>query len=1513
MGDDTKLSITKLAGDGSNWVTYRDRMTWAIDSRGWQDHLLHDSITPAYQTAGVIGGLDPAVRWQLDEATVKQLIAASVPDTAFNQIKTQTNAKDVWSELRKLFEARTKVLLMELGRKIHSIRCEEDENICLHFDRLADLRQQLASMGKSITDEEYASILLGSLPDSYEGVINAIAAAADISGNDVTAATVTRLAQDEHNRRIVKRGNDPVDESFAVSAQKPKNKKRDIECFNCKKRGHIKADCWAKGGGKEGQGPRNRGSNASATTAEEQSQDFEAWVTVDDDDDLTVVDPGDENEAADLEDEIEYVWTVFEEEDDEPMAMLIDSRTPIKTELYDSGASRHMSPFRDKFISYRSIEPRAIKTADKRLFYAIGAGDLQVDVPNGATTSSVLLRDALHAPDIGVTIVSVSQIAEAGNTVSFAGDFCEIKNQKGDIIGCIPKNTNGLYRVQHDELNAAEVLERVTLPTLHRRLGHTSADSIRSLIRHHAVEGVELIEDSSPFYCESCEHAKTTRKPIKSERTGGQASAFGEEIHSDLWGPSRTTTLSRCPYYVTFTDDFSRFTVIETLKKKSDTLTAYKAYANWAQTQHGVAIKRLRSDRGGEFTGNEFTKFLQEQGTERRLTTHDTPQHNGVAEALNRRLMERVHAMLHQSGLPEYLWGEAVQHAVWLKNRSSTRVLGDVTPLERLTGIKPNIAGVPEWGQPVWVHISKGSKLQARGVKARWVGYDRESPHAHRIYWPEQSKISIERDVKLISDTATVYAPSQLQPGQAASVPPQQIMAPPPTPPAQPAPTPQVSPLLRPTMPKPVTAPPSPSTPGAEDAPQPSIPPSPLTPLSTTTSMPSVAPPPAPRKGKTKISALPPEPPKLPTRKSSRMVKPSDYIKRLIAGEGTAEGSIPPSALRWMHPNFQEAYERHTSSADQSFDTAGDEDSSAIATEFVFSVLESAATAAVFETEGNPKTLHEAQARPDWPLWKEAMDHEIATLEQAGTWETVPRPQGKNIVSSKWVFRIKRKADGTIEKYKARLVARGFTQVYGIDYFDTYSPVAKLASIRTILAFTARYDWDIETFDFIGAYLNGELGDDEDIYMQAPPGYEHEDEHVKHLKKSLYGLKQAGRRWYDTLSSALTKIGFRVSKADPGVFYLRAQCDILILAVHVDDCVLTGSSSQLIVDYKKKINAQYSLTDLGPIHWLLGIKITRDRFARTISLSQEAYLNTIITRFNLSDAKPQRTPMVANATYSKQDDLTDATTMSDVPYREAIGSLMYAAVATRPDIAFVVSMLSQFLENPSQLHWQAVKRIFRYLIGTKSSQLTYGTEYHDLAGFTDADGASQPHRHAISGYAFMIDGGAISWRSRKQELVTLSTAEAEYVAATHAAKEAIWLRHLISEIIPPVLAPTTLYCDNQAAIKLITNDNYHARTKHIDIRYHFIRQVISTGSIKMTYCPTEDMTADIFTKALPYWKVKMHCLGLGLHRAPVALEGDCCNIDYGGRDLDSDRATDPIDQPRHERADTDHENDASIA
>jgi hypothetical protein len=258
-----------------------------------------------------------------------------------------------------------------------------------------------------------------------------------------------------------------------------------------------------------------------------------------------------------------------------------------------------------------------------------------------------------------------------------------------------------------------------------------------------------------------------------------------------------------------------------------------------------------------------------------------------------------------------------------------------------------------------------------------------------------------------------------------------------------------------------------------------------------------------------------------------------------------------------------------------------------------------------------------------------------------------------------------------------------------------------------------------------------------------------------------------------------------------------------------------------------------------------------------------SYIDAILSCFSLSDTKPVATPITPGVVLSKADSPSDDTKMvcmSKTPYCEAIGSLMYAAVTTHPDISYATSALSQFLENPGDSHWVCSPLPHWH----KNYSLTYGNECHELLGYTDTDGASQEHRHTISGHTFLIDGAAISWASHKQELVTLSTAEAKYMAAMHAAKECIWLQRLIEPLFRPPSTPTTLYCDNQAALHLATDNNYHACTKHIDIHFHFIHQTISDGHVDIKYCPTQDMMADILTKALPKYKVTIHLQNLGI-------------------------------------------------
>ncbi|PPQ72971.1 hypothetical protein CVT26_014516, partial [Gymnopilus dilepis] len=856
---------------------------------------------------------------------------------------------------------------------------------------------------------------------------------------------------------------------------------------------------------------------------------------------------------------------------------------------------------------------------------------------------------------------------------------------------------------------------------------------------------------------------KAHRKPIQKVREGGRAAGVGDEVHSDLWGRAPVETINHKEYFISFTDDHSRYTV------------AFDSYLNFEarmKTQHGVTVKVFHTDRGGEYLSQEFSDHLKKAGTVRRLTVHDTPEYNGVAERLNRTLMEKVRAMGHDSGLPKFLWGEALMHAVYIKNRTWTRASDSKTPYS-------------------------GSKLDGRAKEGHWVGFDEES-RGHRVYWAEKRSVTVERSVRFVPEEVEVPVDDVPLEGERKDVDEQSVSS-------------------------------DDHQPTAEDAPEPEAPPVDI----------------EPSQGRGK-----------------RVRKPSAYVKSIRDGVGRAS-NLPASQA------FPKGLQVPTLPTDSPEDYPAEAEAGALADEqAIVDGMDFAMAVAMDTAEGLNPTYDEARKRSDWPKWEEAIK-KVLTLEKNGTWRIVKRPENANVVDSKWVLRIKKNAAGEIDKYKARLVARGFTQVYGIDYDATYAPVARLSTFRYVIALANRNGWPIESIDFDSAFLNAPLGDDEVIYLEQPKGYAKADPkvYVFRLEKSLYGLKQGARNWYAALRKALEELGFKRMEADHGVFVKNEGECLLILVVHVDDCLLTGNSMEKISKFKRDINQKYKITDLGPCTWLLGIKLTRNLAQRTISLSQHAYIESIITRFNFNDLKPSAIPIDPNQQLSRSQcptSLADKARMKNVPYREAVGSLMYASMGTRPDITFATSTVAQFMDNPGWVHWEAVKKIFRYLKGTKELELVYGGETRDLVGFVDADGASQEHRHAISGYVFIVDGGAVSWASKKQELVTLSTTEAEYVAATHAAKEAVWLRRLISEILSPISEPTTLYGNNQSAIALAHGGQYHARTKHIDIRYHFIRYIIEAGSIRLIYCPTNEQTADTLTKALPSTKAKHFASAMGL-------------------------------------------------
>ena len=516
-----------------------------------------------------------------------------------------------------------------------------------------------------------------------------------------------------------------------------------------------------------------------------------------------------------------------------------------------------------------------------------------------------------------------------------------------------------------------------------------------------------------------------------------------------------------------------------------------------------------------------------------------------------------------------------------------------------------------------------------------------------------------------------------------------------------------------------------------------------------------------------------------------------------------------------------------------------------------------------------PQTIKEVYKRPDKLQWEEAMKEEMEKLIRRGPWRIIPKPEGVNIVGSKWVFQLKKDANGNFTSHWARLVTQGFTQVHGIDFDDTFAPIVRMVSIWTVLALTARHNWEIHQVNIKSAYLYGELNEDEVIYMKPPPGDIRicDDKHFLRLLKALYGLKQSGWWWYRVLQNILTNLGLIWSKHNHTVFFKQDKYTLTtIWLAHIDDFTITAITPTLIQAMKDGPQKHLDIHDMGEIHWMLGLEIKRNQDLWTISLSQCSYINSIITHYGFEDTKPLSIPIVANSTLSHNDcplTTSDIGKMARRPYHEAVGSLMYEAVRTRPNISFAVGQVARFSDNPGQPHWEAVKRTFCYLKGTRDYWLVYSKNRPSISGYMDADGMSNKDRHAISGYAFLIDGGAISWSLKQQSIVTLSTAEAEYIAATHAAKAAVWLWEFISKVYhPQELMP--LHLDFQSTITLACNEQFHACTKRIDIRFHFICYVIEAGKIIIDSCPTEDMVADTLTKAFPSVKAKHFTSALGL-------------------------------------------------
>ena len=973
---------------------------------------------------------------------------------------------------------------------------------------------------------------------------------------------------------------------------------------------------------------------------------------------------------------------------------------------------------------------------------------------------------------------------------------------------------------------------------MHERLAHTSADRLRLI-------GIKYL----PGNCSECVLGKQTRLPFFDVVDTAPDRLF--RVYCDICGEIKPRSYGNGQYVLTLTDQLSRFSWIYILadKKSSTILSILKQWKTMVENQAGTSIKFFRTDQGKEFTGmTTITAFFKEHGIVHECTTAYSSSSNGIAERLNRTLFDMVRPMMIKSHLPTPFWAEAIDTAVKIRNRLPTRALNGRTPHEVWFNDRhrPTIRHFRQFGCIAYAlipikNIGRSNKVVPRSIQCCYLGVI--GTKLYRLWDPVHKRIVNSRDVvfhenqfldpsvfgKIENSQHEFQTPFDTM-DDAEPEPANYVIPPhPPLPAYRPMPptasqAPQAQPSTSTASSAPIphpttyefsdsesdheefsitpiqTSPPTPEPPESEpplsDSPEPELQPE------VQTQQPEVVP-----KQQTQTD---------PIRRSSRSKIPSSKVvnnreqevKTKAKAKAKAKAKLTETAPPSQHiPSYAPSEE--------------------------------------------PSSIEEALTTPHAEKWLQAANIENNSLETNGTWTLVPRPIDRKVIGTRHVLRIKN-AETSNPIFKVRVVAQGYTQIYGLDYTDTFAPVVKATSIRVLLAIAFLLRLLIYQFDFETAFLNPTI--DHEVYVEQPPYFvipnHNRKDWVYRLNKALYGLKQSPLLWSNDLKKALLEIGFEQSNADESIFVYDQKGSYIILAVYVDDILALAKSQREIQFVFDALSQKFKLRNLGPVKKFLGLDIYRPTPTGPVYLSQSTYARKMLHKFNMARCNPVKTPCETSVHLHKR--TPDEEPADGELYRQMIGSLMFLAQYARPDIAFTVSTLSQYLKDPSIHHFRAVKHLLRYIRAHKDLSLAFDEDFRNsLAGYSDASYANNPDdRKSTSGNVFFFGNGVIFFQSQKQSVIAMSTMEAEYMALSEAAKEAIFLINLLRSLkIDPHL-PILIKTDSESALDHVKNNVKHARTKHIDIRHHFIRNACSDGQVTLQHVPSASQIADVLTKPL---------------------------------------------------------------
>ncbi|KAI5318095.1 hypothetical protein L3X38_037803 [Prunus dulcis] len=883
------------------------------------------------------------------------------------------------------------------------------------------------------------------------------------------------------------------------------------------------------------------------------------------------------------------------------------------------------------------------------------------------------------------------------------------------------------------------------------------------------------------------------------------------KLHTDVWGPSNVAALGGYRYFLTIIDDCTRYMWVFPLINKSEVSYVFIKFHAYIVTHYKAQVQFLQSDGGGEYISHMFKDFLASKGILHQLSCPYTPQQNGLAERKNRHLIETTLALLTTAGLSLPFWFYAVTHAAFLINRMPSRVLNMLSPYYKLFGGHPDLLSLKIFGSAVYPLLRpyNAHKLEPRSHQCIFLGYSMGYKGV-LCYDLRTHKVLISRHVIHNEDVfpcKTTQVSTQNQNQSSLST--------------STSRSPPVAVIVA-SMPQK-----SPSAPMLNSS-------------TSSTNSSSFS-----RSPVHDNQVLP-----VFTDAQLEVLLPLESASSLMDNSGPLPAQVHPASSMNNHPMQTRS-------------------KSGIVQSKQFPEFSSFHTQLTSISE--PDTPSYFKQALGHPAWKQAMTEEIQALDQQGTWTLVPSPPHTNIVGCKWIFKIKKNADGTISRYKARLVAQGFSQEYGLDSEETFSPVVRHTTVRLILGLAVNFQWELRQLDVKNAFLHGEL--QEEVFMKQPQGFVDSQypNHVCKLQKSLYGLKQAPRAWNAKFTSYLPTLDFSVSHSDPSLFVKKTEVAVVILLLYVDDIIITGSDPSLVTSVIQALSEVFELKDLGKLKYFLGLEVQYHSGGK-IFVNQAKYARDLIKKASMDTCKPCSTPSKPHHQVLKDE---GTPLPNPTLFRSIVGALQYLTF-TRPDIAFAVNTVCQFMHSPTDVHLSLVKRIIRYLQGTLQFGVTFSLGSMVLSGYCDADWAGDPNTcRSTTGYVVFLGSNPISWSSKKQASVSRSSTEAEYRALAHCAADISWIRQVLCDLHMIVPEAPLLHSDNLSALALSANPIFHSRIKHLDVDFHFIRERVQSKDLIVQYVPTDEQVADILTKGLHSPIFIKHCSNLSLGSSPAEFEGGC--------------------------------------